>query len=130
MAPWDEPPFKNCCASKKELLHMEKEKVVHKVVEELKNHIRELFLALDDEEVFEEQTYEENHQEENTMSCDPFEDLDDVLFHDLEGEEVSEETLDMTDPLEEKQAKNYQLRIKPLVMKRRWRGLLLMITAS
>jgi hypothetical protein len=36
------------------------------------------------------------------MSCDPFEDLDDALFHDLEIEEVSEETLDMTDPLEEK----------------------------
>ena len=57
------------------------------------------------------------------MSCDPFKDLNDALFHDLESEEVSKETLDMTDPLEEKQAKNYALRIKPLVMKRRWRGL-------
>jgi hypothetical protein len=93
---------------------MEKEKVANKVVEEMMNLIRELFPSLDDEE---------SHQEENTMSCDPFEDLDDALFHDLESEEVSEETLDMTDPLEEKQAKNYALRIKPLVMKKRWRGL-------
>jgi hypothetical protein len=123
MAPWDEPPSRNCYASKKELLQMEKEKAANKAVEEMMNLIRELFPALDDEEVFEEQTYEESHQEENTMSCDPFEDLDDALFHDLESEEVSEETLDMTDPLEEKQAKNYALRIKPLVMKRRWRGL-------
>ena len=52
------------------------------------------------------------------MSCDPFEDLDDYLFCDLESEEVSEETLDMTNPLKEKQAKNYALRIKPLVMTR------------
>ena len=57
------------------------------------------------------------------MSCDPFEDLDDVLFHDLESEEVLKETLDMTYPLEEKKANNYSLIIKPLVMKRRWRGL-------
>jgi hypothetical protein len=52
------------------------------------------------------------------MSYDPFKDLDDTLFHDLESEEVLEETLDMTDPLEEKKAKNYPLRINPLVMKR------------
>ena len=57
------------------------------------------------------------------MSCDPFKYLDDALFHDLESKEVSEETLDMIDPLEENQEKNYKLRIKPLVMKRRWRGL-------
>jgi hypothetical protein len=57
------------------------------------------------------------------MSCDPFEDLDDALFHDLESEKVSEETLDMTYPLEEKKAKIHALKIKPLVMKRRWRGL-------
>lgn len=59
---------------------MEKEKDANKDVEEMMNHISELFLALDDEEVFEEQTYEESHQEENTMSCDPFKDLDDALF--------------------------------------------------
>jgi hypothetical protein len=108
---------------------MEKEKVANKVVEEMMNRIKELFpakeLALEDEEVLEEQTYEESyqedpdefshvedldetfdedevlisalpfdediqafvppaHQEENMMSCDPFEDLDDTLFHDLE----------------------------------------------
>jgi hypothetical protein len=34
------------------------------------------------------------------MSCDPFEDLDDTLFHDFGSEEVLEETLDMTDPLQ------------------------------
>jgi hypothetical protein len=56
------------------------------------------------------------------MSCDPFEDLDDTLFHDLGNEEVLEETLDMIDHLEEKRTKNYALRIKPLVMKRQWRG--------
>jgi hypothetical protein len=104
-------------------LQMEKKKDANKAAKEMMNCIQELFPALDDEEVFKEHTYEESHQEENTMSCDPFEDLDDALFHDLETEEVSEETLYMIDPLEEKQAKNYALRIKPLVMKRRWRGL-------
>jgi hypothetical protein len=123
MAPWDEPPSINWYASKKELFQMEKEKAANKAAEEMMNHIRELFPSLDDEEVFEEKTNKESHQEENTMSCDPFEDLDDTLFHILEGEEVSEETLDMKDPLEEKQAKNYALRIKPLMMKRGWRGL-------
>ena len=57
------------------------------------------------------------------MSCDPFEYLDDALFHNLENEEVPEEKLDMTYPLEENQANYYALRIKPLVMKRQWRGL-------
>jgi hypothetical protein len=100
-------------------------------------------LALEDEEVLKEKTYEESyqedpdefshvedpddtfdedevlistipfdedihasfpptHQEENMMSCDPFEDLDDTLFHDFESEQVLEETLDTIDPLEEK----------------------------
>ena len=63
-------------------MEKEKEKVANKVAEEMMNRIRELFPALDDEEVFEEQTYEECHEEENKMSCDPFEDLDDSLFHD------------------------------------------------
>jgi hypothetical protein len=36
------------------------------------------------------------HQEENMMSCDPFEDLDDTLFHDFGSEEVLEEPLDAT----------------------------------
>jgi hypothetical protein len=57
------------------------------------------------------------------MSCEPFKDLDDTLLNDLESEEITEETLDMTDPLEENKGKNYALRIMPLVMKRRWGGL-------
>jgi hypothetical protein len=125
MAPWDEPSSRTCYDSKMEFLQMEKEKVANKAAKEMMNHIRELFPALDDEEVLEEQIYEESyqedlmmkiqmrhmkkalisrraHQEENMMSCDPFEDLDDTLFHDLGSEEVLEETLDMIDPLEEK----------------------------
>jgi len=57
-------------------------------------------------------------QEENIVSGDPFEYLDNILFHDLGSEEVLEEKLDMIDPLEEKRTHNYALRIKPLVMKR------------
>jgi hypothetical protein len=56
------------------------------------------------------------------MSCDPFEDLDDTLFNDFINEEVLDETLDVIDPLQEKKTKHCALRIKPLVMKRRWRG--------
>jgi hypothetical protein len=41
-------------------------------------------------------------QEENIVSGDPFEYLDNILFHDLGSEEVLEEKLDMIDPLEEK----------------------------
>ena len=52
MEPWDEPPPINCYALKKELLQMEKEKVVNKAIEEIMNIIRELFPILDDEEVF------------------------------------------------------------------------------
>jgi hypothetical protein len=63
------------------------------------------------------------HQEENMMSCDPFEDLDDTLFHDFGSEEVLEEPLDATDPFERRKTKHYVLRIKPLAMKRRWRGM-------
>jgi hypothetical protein len=94
---------------------MEKEKDANKAAEEMMNLIRELFPAPDNEEMFEEQTYEESHQEENTISCDPFKYLDDALFHDLESEEVSEEALDMTYSLEEKQAKNYALRIMIII---------------
>jgi hypothetical protein len=89
MEPRDEPSSRTYCDSMMEFLHMEKEKVAKKVVKEMMNRIRELFPTLDDEEVFEEQKYEESHQEENTVSCDPFEGLDDTLFHDLESEEVS-----------------------------------------
>jgi hypothetical protein len=63
------------------------------------------------------------HQEENMMSCNPFEDLDDTLFHDFGTEEVLEEPLDATGPFGENQTKRSILRIKPLVMKRRWRSM-------
>jgi hypothetical protein len=36
------------------------------------------------------------HQEENMMSCNPFEDLDVTLFHDFGSEEILEEPLDVT----------------------------------
>ena len=62
-------------------------------------------------------------QEENMMSCDPFEGLNDTLLHDFGSEEILEDPLDATDPLERRQTKHYILRIKPLVMKRRWRGI-------
>jgi hypothetical protein len=39
------------------------------------------------------------HQEENMMNCDPFEDLDDALFHDFGSKEVLEDPLDTTNPL-------------------------------
>ena len=100
MAPWDEPSSRTCYDSKMAFLQMEKEKVANKAAKKMMNRIRKLFHALDDEEVLEEQTYEESYQEENTMSCDPFEDLDDTLFHELKSEEVLEETLDMIDPFE------------------------------
>jgi hypothetical protein len=63
MAPWDEPSSKTCYDSKMEFLQMEKEKVANKDAKEMMNHIRELFPALDDEEVLEEQIYEESYQE-------------------------------------------------------------------
>ena len=61
------------------------------------------------------------HQEENMMICNPFEYLDDTLFHDFGSEEVLEDPLDSTGLFEEKQTKHSVLRMKPLVMKRRWR---------
>jgi hypothetical protein len=87
---------------------MEREKDANKAVEELMNQVKELLhessedQALTDEEVLEERAYEESFQEdpdeayhvedqeENTMSYDPFEDLDDNLFHDPGSEEASD----------------------------------------
>jgi hypothetical protein len=63
------------------------------------------------------------YQEENMMSCDPFEDLNDTLFHEFGSEEVLEEPLDETNPFKMRQTKHSVLRIKPLVMKRRQRGM-------
>ena len=54
MAPWNEPSSRNCCDSTMTFLQMEKEKAAIKSTKEMMNHIRELFPALDDEEVFEE----------------------------------------------------------------------------
>jgi hypothetical protein len=62
-------------------------------------------------------------QEENMMSCIPFEDLDDTLFHDFVNEEVLEDPLDATNYFEKRRTKRSVLRIKPLVLKRRWRGM-------
>jgi hypothetical protein len=80
----------------------------NKVVEELMNQVKELLhesvedQALTDEEMLEEHAYEESFQEdpdeyyqvedqhENTMSYDPFEDLDNNLFHDPGSEEASD----------------------------------------
>jgi hypothetical protein len=62
MAPWDELSSRTWYASKRELLQMEKEKATNKVVDEMMNHIKELFLPkeleLENEEVLEGQTYE------------------------------------------------------------------------
>jgi hypothetical protein len=63
------------------------------------------------------------HQEENMMSCNPFEDLDDTLFCDFGSEEVLEEPLDATYLSEKRHTKHSALRIKPRVMKRRWRSM-------
>ena len=57
------------------------------------------------------------------MSCDPFDNIDDALFHDFGSEEVLEEPLDTTDPFERRKTKHFVLRIKPLAMKRQWRGM-------
>jgi hypothetical protein len=54
MAPWDEPSSRTYCDSTMAFLQMEKEKAANKVAKEMMNRIRELFPALDDEEVFEE----------------------------------------------------------------------------
>jgi hypothetical protein len=63
------------------------------------------------------------HQEENMMSHDPFEELDDALFHDCGSEEVLEDPLDMTYPFEKRKTKHFAVRIKPRVMKRRWKSM-------
>jgi hypothetical protein len=101
-----------------------------------------LFPALDDEdpdEAFDEEEvvistlpFDEDiwafvppaQQEENMMSCNPFEDLDDTLFHDFGNEEVLEEPLDATNLSEKGHIKHFALRIKPCVIKKRWRSML------
>jgi hypothetical protein len=63
------------------------------------------------------------HQEENIISDNPFEDIDDTLFHDFGSEEVLEEPLDETNLSGKRHMKHSELRIKPCVMKRRWRSM-------
>jgi hypothetical protein len=63
------------------------------------------------------------HQEENMISDNPFEDLDDALFCDFGSEELLEEPLDATDLSKKGHMKHSALRIKPRVMKRRWRSM-------
>jgi hypothetical protein len=58
------------------------------------------------------------HQEENMMSHDPFEELDDVLLHDFGSEEVLEDPSDTTYPFKKGKTKNFVVRIKPRVMMR------------
>jgi hypothetical protein len=55
--------------------------------------------------------------------CNPFKYLDDTLFDDFISEEVLEDPLDATSIFEEKKTKCCVLRIKPLVMERRWRSM-------
>jgi hypothetical protein len=101
MAPWDEPSSRTCYDSKMAFLQMEKEKVANKAAKEMMNRIKELFPSLDDEDL--DETFDEEkviisalpfdediqafvppaHREENMMSCNPFEDLDDTLFRDF-----------------------------------------------
>jgi hypothetical protein len=49
MAPWDETSSRTYYDLKMAFLQMEKEKATNKVVKEMMNRIRELFLSLDDE---------------------------------------------------------------------------------
>ena len=57
------------------------------------------------------------------MICDLFQYINDTLFHDFGSEEVLEEPLDVTNPFEKRQTKHFVLRIKPVMMKRRWRSM-------
>jgi hypothetical protein len=86
---------------------MEREKSSNKATEEQINQVKVLLhesfenQALTYEEVLEECAYEDNfqedsdeayhieYQEENTMTYDPFKDLDDNMFHDPGSEEDS-----------------------------------------
>jgi hypothetical protein len=48
------------------------------------------------------------HQEENMMSCDPFEKLDDVIFHESRSEEALEDPSNMTYPFKKGQKNTLQ----------------------
>jgi len=57
MAPWNEPSYITYGDSMMEFLQMEKEKDNNKATKEMMNHIRDLLPSLNDEDIFEEQTY-------------------------------------------------------------------------
>jgi hypothetical protein len=63
------------------------------------------------------------NQEENMMSCNLFEYLDDMLFHEFGNREVLEEPLDEIDPFGKTQTKHPTLRIKSIMMKRQCKGM-------
>jgi hypothetical protein len=94
------------------------------MVQNLEDSFQEMMFHLDLIEHLREISFEGHlYQEENMMSCDPFEDLDDTLFHDFGSEEVSEDPLDATNPFGKGKIKCSVLRIKPLVIKRQWRSM-------
>jgi hypothetical protein len=63
------------------------------------------------------------HQEENMISDNPFEYINDTLFYEFGSEELLEEPLDATELSENGHMKHFSLRIKPCVMKRCWRSM-------
>jgi hypothetical protein len=64
-----------------------------------------------------------SHQEENMISDNHFEYLDDALFCNFGSEKLLEEPLDATYLSRKKHMKHSALRIKPRVMKRQWRSM-------
>jgi hypothetical protein len=74
-------------------------------------------MAFDEDEVL-QPFVPHAHQEENMMSCDPFKNIDDTLFHEFGSEKVLEEPLDAIDPFEKRKTSHSLLKIYPLVMKR------------
>jgi hypothetical protein len=87
MAPWDEPSSKTCYESKMAFLQMEKEKDANKAAKEMMNRIRELFHALDDEEVLEGRIYEESYQEDANEDPNETFDEEEVLIYALPFDE-------------------------------------------
>jgi hypothetical protein len=56
------------------------------------------FSPLSDEDEVIQASIPPTHEEENVVSCTPFQVFDVASFHDLESEEVLEEPLDALDP--------------------------------
>jgi hypothetical protein len=89
-------------------------------VEDEDSHAEDLNKTFDEDEVI-VSSLPLDEDIQASMSCDPFKDL--TLFHNCGSEEVLEEPLDMTDPFEKRKTKHSALRIKPRVMKRRWKSM-------